>query len=136
VAHSRKTKLSLVLALFLTPLVIITALVLSVWLSGHIPDSVGFSQKARQHNADLQFPAVHQITDNSLEQAESVCSCVLSVPKGFKSGVAITKVQKPVTDSDKALVRQLKAAGVCGFVARKGEQAVPVVREGGGRCML
>ncbi len=135
-AHSRKTKLSLVLALFLTPLIIITALVLSVWLTGHVPDSVGFSQKARQHNATMTFPAVHQITDNSLEQAESVCSCVLSVPKGFKSGVAITKVEKPVTDSDKALIRQLKAVGVCGFVARESGRAIPVVREGGGRCML
>lgn len=136
--QSSKTRRSpLVLALLLAPAIAITGLVLSLWLSGQVPEGVGSKQPVEGAlGKALNFPARHQITDHGLLKAENNCSCVLSVPKGYESGVALEAIKHPKTKKAQQLIADLKALHVCGFIRRKGEIAWPVSRKSGGHCSL
>lgn len=127
----------LVLALLFAPMIAIAGLVLSLWLSGQVPEGVGSKQPvAGALGKALNFPAKHQITDNNLLQAENNCSCVLAVPQRYQSGVSLKAIQHPTSAQAQKLVADLKSLQVCGFIQRQGDTALPVVRKPPGRCSL
>lgn len=127
----------LVLALLFAPVIAIAGLVLSLWLSGQVPEGVGQKQKVQGALGEaLNFPAKHQITERDLLQAENNCSCVLSVPKRYQSGVSLEAIRHPTTTEAQQLIADLKTLKVCGFIRHQGDTAVPVVRVPSGHCSL